>query len=139
MTSWHGIIFKEFQRFWENLRNFSYFNRSFVEFCFILLYALEQVVLILITFQIQNLALLSLLISLFALGVLTTFAIHKLVMESRIKILEGKVQNLQQAKASLEEKTHEIAQNYEEIYRVLGSEGLNSLKISSSKKGDNHV
>lgn len=89
MTSWHGIIFYELARFWGNLRQFAYDNRTIFEIIFLLLYALEQLILILLTFYIKDTIKLALVISIFAVVVLTTFSLHKQLMESRIRILES--------------------------------------------------
>ncbi len=79
-------------RFWENLRRFSYRNRGVFEAAFIMVYTIEQVALVLLTYFINNMAVFNVVVSLFALVVLTTFSLHRLVMESRIKTLESEVQ-----------------------------------------------
>lgn len=84
MVTWHGIIFVGMGKFWENLRRFAYYNRTVFEIMFIFLYALEQFGLVWFAFNIENLQLLGFIVSIFALIVLTTFSLHKLVMESRI-------------------------------------------------------
>ncbi|MBI4451708.1 hypothetical protein HY642_07070 [Candidatus Woesearchaeota archaeon] len=78
---------------WKNVRLFAYENRTVFELLFILLYSLEQAGLVLLTYWSPQDS--ALIISVFALAVLTTFSLHKLVMESRIRLLEKEVAQLQ--------------------------------------------
>lgn len=115
MTAWHGVLFRETEEFWENLRRFTYYNRTVLEVLFILLYAVEQVLLIAFTFTISNPRELSLVISLFAVLVLTTFTLHKLIMESRIKFLEREVQDLQKEKFIGEQHAKSVQKEMEKL------------------------
>ena len=92
--SWHGKIFRQYHHFWDNLRKFSYYHRTVFEVVFIFLYSFEQVLLVLFTFILNDLNRLKLIISLFAIAVLTTFALHKMVIELRIKLLEDDLHEL---------------------------------------------
>ena len=116
MLSWHGYLFRGVEYFWCNLRRFCFNNRTIFEILFILLYALEQILLILFIFYIEdNQRLLSLVVSLFGILVLTTFALHKVLMESRIKTLEQDLTDVQEEKIALELKTKEIINKYNEV------------------------
>ena len=136
MTSWHGHLFEMVDHFWTNLRKFSYANWTFFELFFIVIYALEQGFLIWFTFSIENLDELSMVISLFALLVLTTFAVHKLVMESRIRILENQLNDAIQNKLSFESKAKEVTDSYRELYNLFESQHLNKPSSSLKVKKD---
>ena len=129
MASWHGRIFESLSAFVSNIRFFSYYNRSFMEFIFIMVYALEQLALILITYLIEDLHALSLIVSVFALVVLTTFAVHKLIMESRIKILEEDVKSMSNEKISIEEKARDIYEKYNELLQRTQTFKYQNLRI----------
>ena len=115
MTSWQGCLFSGFEQFWNNLRRFAFYNRTIFEMSFIFIYALEQVLLIWFAFNTQDLQELGFIVSLFAIIVLTTFALHKLLMESRIKFLEQEVQELQKEKFAAEHQAKLIQKEYQEL------------------------
>jgi len=100
--TWHGILFQSAHHFWENLRRFAFYNRTIFEVFFVFLYAFEQFLLIWLTFQSHSITELSYIVSIFAIIVLTTFSLHKILMESRIKYLEEEIHNLHQEKLELE-------------------------------------
>lgn len=85
-----NIVFMKISIFWNNIGTLSYYNRSLIELLFILLYATEQMGLVYFVFTAANKDNLTLIVSMFTILVLTTFAIHKLSMESRIRRLEKK-------------------------------------------------
>ncbi|MBI2666738.1 hypothetical protein HYX13_03950 [Candidatus Woesearchaeota archaeon] len=134
MISWHGILFASLEKFWENLRVFSYRSRTVLEVFFIFLYAFEQILLLLFTFTITSPQELNLIISLFALLVLTTFSLHKLVMESRIKTLEKEVATLQQNKTILETSASQTIKKTNLLLETLQTEILNSKDTFQNKK-----
>ncbi len=137
MTSWHGILFNSGDKFWSNLRRFAYHNRTLLEVLFIGIYALEQASLIWFTYKAGSLEELSYVISVFAIIVLTTFSLHKLLMESRIKCLEREVNELQQNKSELGYKVKVAQKDYQELYEVIQekhSKNLNSLLDLVKKK-----
>lgn len=134
MASWHGIIFKSIDRFWFNLRRFSYHNRTAFEVAFIFLYAVEQVLLLGFTFTAPSLEELGFIISLFAIIVLTTFALHKLVMESRIKLLEHEVNDLQREKFAFESSFNEAKKGYSRVFEKTMSKSLNTPDYLSDKR-----
>ncbi len=140
MTTWHGILFGLGEKFWSNLRQFTYNNRTAVEIVFILIYALEQVFLIWFTYQSNSLIELSYIISIFAVIVLTTFSLHKLVMESRIKCLEKEVNELQQRKIGLQHEVKEAKKEYQEIYEAIQhkQQDLNIKPYLTYQKRDEH-
>ena len=117
-----------------NLRRFSYFNKTFFEFIFILIYAIEQIILILLTFRIKNLIDLTLIVSLFAVIFLTTFAIHKLIMDSRSKILEKKVNTLQKENFEINLRMKTLSLEHFGVIGRLESKDLNSRKNSKKIK-----
>tara|TARA_Y100000310_G_scaffold345199_1_gene462601 strand:- start:3581 stop:3958 length:378 start_codon:yes stop_codon:yes gene_type:complete len=86
----NGVVTLE--RYWKNFRIFSYRNRTLVEFFFIGIYGFEQLMLVGFTFFWPEL--LMLIITNYSIILLTTFALNKLVMESRIRILENNITNI---------------------------------------------
>src|SRR3989338_11458723 len=82
------VVLFHIDQFWKGLRSFAFSNRTIFEFIFLLIYTFEQMLLILFTSTVTKPEELSLIISLFAVIVLTTFSLHKMVMDSRIRILE---------------------------------------------------
>jgi len=115
MASWHGLLLAEIERFWKNIRFFSYHNRTILEIIFILLYTAEQAALLWFTFHVHDARLLSFIVSIFALAVLATFAFHKLLMESRIRILEEDMHSLWSYKAALERHNRMMTKKYHEM------------------------
>ena len=134
MISWHGLLFASLEKFWENLRLFSYRSRTILEIFFIFLYASEQVLLLLFTFTLTSPQELNFIISFFALLVLTTFSLHKLVMESRIKTLEKEVATLQQNKIVLETSANQTIKKTNLLLETLQTEILNSRDITINRK-----
>ncbi len=135
MASWQGYVFEELDRYWRNLRRFAFYNRTIFEIFFIGLYAVEQFLLIWYTFNSNNLEDLGYIISLFAVIVLTTFALYKLLMESRIKVLEEEVKKLQLKKFSLESSAKEINDKHKELLDNYLSQVLNTDHPFSKKRG----
>lgn len=134
--SLHGLIFKELDLFWNNLRKFAFENKTIFEVFFIFLYFLEQFLLIKWSYDAKSLQELGFLISIFALIVLTTFSLHKLLMESRIKYLENKVAEADTRKRTLEEENKLIKDTYKDLFygaEILISKDLNSEKISRNR------
>lgn len=125
MITWHGIIFKEIGFFWKNLRRFAFYNRTIFELFFIFLYVIEQIILVWLAFHVKSIEELGLIISIFAIIVLTTFALHKLLMESRIKVLENEVKELQMKKFLFEEELSNIKEISHDLYeKVLNIKGV---------------
>jgi len=94
-----GRFRTNFNLLFDNLREIYHSNYSFFAFSFILLYALEQI--LLLYFSIKLSPELALGIGLFVLIMLTTIAIERLLMESRTKrIFELNSEYLYQNKKS---------------------------------------
>ncbi len=134
MVSWHGILFRTAGLFWSNLRRFSYSNRTALEVAFIFLYAIEQLLLIGFTFTASSITELGFIVSVFAIIVLTTFALHKLVMESRIKLLEHEVNDLQREKFAFESSFNEAKKGYSKVFEKTMSKSLNTQNYSNNEK-----
>ena len=117
MTSALGSLLLFFEKFWANVRLFGFRNKTVFEVFFVFLYAGEQVLLIWFTYDSKNIVELGFIISLFAVIVLTTFALQKIVMESRIRVLETIVQNAKYDKELLEIKNKQVIAAYEELER----------------------
>ncbi len=81
------------------LREFAFKNKSVMELLFIFTYAMLQICLILTTYFITEF--LHLIIALFTVIILTTFGLHKLVMESRISILERSLEEMKNFRKSV--------------------------------------
>ena len=118
MTSWHGILFYEFEKFWRNLKEFCYLNRTMFEIIFIVLYSFEQAGLILSIYLIRDFATLNLVVSFFVIGVLTTFTLHKLLMESRIKRLEKDIEEARTEKINSEHAVERMMEGYRELEKL---------------------
>jgi len=71
----------------------------------------------------------------FAVIVLTTFALHKLLMESRIRVLEDEVKELQLKKFSLESSAKEINDKHKELVDNYLSQVLKTNNHFSNKRG----
>jgi len=130
---WHGKVFRSFEEFWTNLRRFCSYNRTIFEIIFIFLYAAEQGMLIIFTYNARSIQELSAIVSIFAIIVLTTFSLHKVLMESRIKDLERRINDMHEEKARLEVKATEILQRYKgnkSIYEEMNSKDLNKQEFS---------
>lgn len=134
MNSWHGILLREIQYFWQNIRIFCYINRTILELFFIFAYTIEQFFLIQLTYNLKDIEQLNYIIAIFALIVLTTFAIHKLLMESRIKYLEQQVKELQEEKFIFGEKVKFISQKYQELFEKKEKQYLNTNISYNNKK-----
>ena len=144
MTSWHGFLFRESELFlenssifWKKFRIFACENKTIFELFFIFLYFLEQVLLIIFSYSAKSLVQLSFIVSIFALIVLSTFSIHKVLMESRIKYLEKELTESIREKQLLEKKTKTISEAYNNLFatsRLITTKALN-LKSLRDKTG----
>lgn len=139
-----NYLFQEIHNFWQNFRKFSYYNRTIFEILFIFIYALEQAGLIWFTYN--NPENLPFIVSIFAIIVLTTFSLHKILMESRIKLLEENLHDSLFDKKKIEANYEEIIENQkgtidalsdylEEEHRYnVTSKSLNNKKQNNIKK-----
>tara|TARA_B100000315_G_scaffold257467_1_gene306472 strand:+ start:219 stop:557 length:339 start_codon:yes stop_codon:yes gene_type:complete len=76
----------------EILRKFSYENKTIVETFFIILYSGLQIYLVVLAYLFPKH--ITLFVAIFAILILTIFALHKIVMESRIRILENGLRDM---------------------------------------------
>ncbi len=130
--SLHGLIFKKLELFWKNLRIFAFENKTIFEVFFIFLYSFEQILLIWVSYKAKNIPELGFFISLFAVIVLATFSLHKLLMESRIKYLENKVAEADSNKRILEEENRALKLSHNNLLsemETLFSKSLNSKRF----------
>jgi hypothetical protein len=104
-------ILKSIHYFSLSLRKFAFYNKSAIEILFILFYSSEQIILIIFTFILTNPKEISLIVSVFAIVILTTFSLQKLIMESRIKILEKKLRRVKEEKLEMSLFIDEITKN----------------------------
>jgi glucan phosphoethanolaminetransferase (alkaline phosphatase superfamily) len=110
MTSLFGLCCIALERMWKNIRSFAFNNRTVFEIFFIVLYAILQILLIIsVDVYPQKIAFT---ISIFAIIVLSVFALHKLLMESRIKILENNVTDLLIEKEKMNAASERIYKEY---------------------------
>jgi hypothetical protein len=126
-----------FDACWQNLRLFAYRNRTIFEALFIIVYTLEQAALIFLTYYAPENITLS--VSVFALAVLTTFSVHKLVMESRIKLLEGDVAALHTEVSLVTSEMERMDKRNENLYSAVIpflKESLNTRKPKGTERGD---
>ena len=105
--------------FGNNLREFNFNNRTLVELAFILIYSNEQLALVLLTYLSNDPKYMSLIISLFALIVLTTFSIHKISMESKINMLERELNTSNQHKIDAVNNYRDLKNKYLETMQKL--------------------
>ena len=125
MTSMVGILCRDFESAWKNIRNFAFNNRTIFEILFIVLYSLLQIMLIIfVELYPQRI---SFIISIFAILVLSVFALHKLLMESRIKVLEGQVTDLQKEKQAITFRTKELLIEHLSVLDSFGKSKAKSL------------
>lgn len=98
---------------WNKIRLFAFNNRTIFELLFLFLYTAEQLILVWLVsrWNLQGQELLNW-VSYFALIVLFTFGLHKLIMESRIKMLEQEIANLGMQYWLAEHKSKELSEEY---------------------------
>lgn len=103
------------------MRLFAFNNRSIFELLFLLLYIAEQLILVWLVsrWNLQGQELLNW-VSYFALIVLFTFGLHKLIMESRIKILEREIAILGMQYWLARHKSKELSEAYANLRGVYG-------------------
>jgi hypothetical protein len=137
MPTAFGIILQGIGEFWKELRQFAYEYRTIFEIAFILIYAIEQIGLILLIEMHPELR--TIIISLFAVIVLTTFSLHKQMMESRIKILESELGELQNEHRITISEAEAISNRYNELARGIlefQRQSLNNRKHKDTLRGD---
>ena len=105
------IILRWIESNWKELRYFAFYNGTIFEIFFLLLYTFEQVLLIYVLslgiWSPLNIA------GYFAIAVLFTFALQKIVMQSRIRLLEDKVSRLKTDNDTLQTALEGVMQEFE--------------------------
>jgi hypothetical protein len=117
---------------WDELANFVFAYQTIIEVIFILIYTTEQAFLIWATTKMQQTGDFRIdIISYFALLVLLTFSLHKLVIESRAKIFEAKLSTMKHQFDIYRKTTERIVSSLENE-----KEDLNSLKTNIKMRGE---
>jgi predicted nuclease with TOPRIM domain len=101
---------------------------------FILLYLIEQGILVILAFYVKSLTLLSCIVAIFALVVLTTFALHKLVMESRIKCLEHSLEEGIEDKKRSDIETKNIYKKHNELLDKVDEVSKEKTRLDEENK-----
>lgn len=106
-------ILRGIESCWNQARLFAFNNRSIFELLFLFLYTAEQLTLVWLVsrWNLHGQELLNW-VSYFALIVLFTFGLHKLIMESRIKMLEQEIANLGMQYWLANHKSEELSEEY---------------------------
>ncbi|MFH1065074.1 MAG: hypothetical protein V1734_01035 [Nanoarchaeota archaeon] len=114
---------------WNKIRFFAFNNRSIFELLFLFLYTAEQLVLVWLVsrWNLQGQQLLNW-VSYFALIVLFTFGLHKLMMESRIKMLEQEITSLGMQYWLAKHKLKELSEAYANLRDVYGQLDKKAVK-----------
>lgn len=114
-------VLEYIESLWNQIRLFAFNNRTIFELLFLSLYTIEQLVLIWIVSS-RNLQGQQLLnwVSYFALIVLFTFGLHKLIMESRIKLLEQEITNMGMQYWLARHKSKELSDVYNRLRNAYG-------------------
>ena len=110
-----NLVLTTVTKFWDKLRLFAFSNRTIFEIFFIMLYSFEQLLLVIITADIKNLQELTVIISIFVIIVLTTFSLHKVLMDSRIKLLEKDVNMLHTQKEFVVREYKNLHSQHEQL------------------------
>jgi hypothetical protein len=117
------VLLQLLDDFWHELGLFAFRNRTFFEVLFVCLYALEQIILILLIWFFPAYNTVS--VSLFAVIVLSTFSAQKVVMEARIKLQEERLQSLSKAASVMEAQARRLADMKQMYVSAQGLEKFN--------------
>jgi len=126
---------------WNQIRLFAFNNRTIFELLFLFLYTAEQLILVWLVsrWNLQGQELLNW-VSYFALIVLFTFGLHKLIMESRIKILEREIAILGMQYWLSKHKSKELSDAYASLREAYGQlDKKNVRKITRYININRHV
>lgn len=133
--TWHGKRFLAISRFWFNLRRFCFENDSLTEIIFSVVYALEQIGLIWSIFYVKTPEGRGFIISIYIVVILTTFALQKVAMQSRINVQEEKIQELNKyvyhmtLEAEKMQERHETVVNaYKNLKKTIDLNRINTFK-----------
>lgn len=100
---------------WADWRWFAFYNKTIFEIGFMVLYTLEQAFLI---FIVSRGLLTSVTVSYFVLFVLLTFSIHKIIMESRIRLLNDEISDIKREKDRIKLASKKLTDNYARTLEV---------------------
>jgi len=115
--------------FCSNLRVLAFNHNSVFEFLFLFIYTLEQILLVFFTYLFANSSqILVFSISIMAVLILSTFALHKMTIHSRMKLLEKQLADAMNDKYAMEKRVKEsqerIQRKIEEILFAHNSKNL---------------
>ena len=110
IKTWHGFLFKEFDRFCSNFKYFFHFHENLFEVTFLLIYLIEQVSLVyLFYFGKYDV---KLVVGIFTLLVLFTISFEKILLKMRNKKHAEKKTNLEK---SFYEKIISFQRDYNDL------------------------
>ena len=92
---WHGILFLEFEKLIKNSGGFLARNRNFVEMMFLVIYALEQLTILLILPFVEDVILF---IGVSVLVVLTTIAMDRFLLKRSLDLKNEELNKLELSK-----------------------------------------
>ncbi|GEM_PF-5993181 len=105
-------LFNYLNKNWAELRLFAFYNRTIFELFFLIIYTFEQGILIYLT-QLNGIDANT--VSYFSLIVLFTFGVHKIIMESRMKLLEERMNEFKKEYTIVKQESKEIVNSYKEV------------------------
>ena len=110
-------VFKWITLRWEAFRFFAFENRTIFEICFLGIYTFEQAVLIYLTGKgyLDETT-----VGYYVLIVLFTFALHKIVMESRSNFLDEQLHELMFDYHLIKKQSKDMADRHKEIVQAYG-------------------
>ena len=111
--------FKISSKIFSSFGIFIYQEKALFEVIFLILYSLEQLILVLLVYFSSTVSEVSFYVSIFAIIILTTFNLHKFMMESRISRLEENINLLSSEKQRVELLLEYLRKEYLEIVRSI--------------------
>ena len=106
--------------FWSNLRTIAFHHSSIFEVIFLIIYTLEQVLLVFFTYIFVNSSQeLVFSISLMAVFILSTFALHKMTMNSRMKTLEKQLADAINEKYAMQNRAKDTYERSQQVISKL--------------------
>ena len=119
MTSYHGIILGRMDIFWSNIQKFFYSHKTLFEIGFLLIYAMEQLLLFSLIFIRPDLA--HVFAGLIALLLLTTISFEKIAMQSRYTLLRDNALDYSIERQSLIEANISLQEDNGKLNRIVKS------------------
>lgn len=136
MTSSHGHFLNSIDRLWKNIRTFAFNNGSFFEMIFIIVYAFVQGIYALLSFYFP--ALILLFVGIFTIMVSVLFSAHRMIMISRIRILEKEVIELKKDKEIIFTEAQSIAERHKNMMNEFTKDLNSSKSLVTEKRGGHH-